>query len=118
MAEIRRVSIPAVPATADPAMRQFLEAMRSYLLARDGQTKVSRQDDQTALAKREMRDLLPGMVELLVREGIQDIILGYVANAKNLYVQPEEPDFRGQTGVWVQTGLPGGGFTIWFEDGT
>ena len=118
MAEIRRVSIPAIPATADPAMRRFLEAMRSYLLARDGQTKVARQDDQTNLAKREMRDLLPGMVELLVKEGIQDIILGYIANAKNLYVQPEEPDFRGQTGVWVQTGLPAGAFEIFIVDGT
>ena len=118
MTEIRRVSIPAIPATADPAMRRFLEAMRSYLLARDGQTKVARQDDQTNLAKREMRDILPGMVELLVREGIQDIILGYIAGAKNLYVQPEEPDFRGQTGVWVQTGIDGDDFTIWIEDGS
>ena len=118
MTEIRRVSIPQVPADADPTMRRFLESMRSYILARDGQTKVARQDDQTNLAKRELRDLLPGMVELLVKEGIQDIILGYIANAKNLYVQPEEPDFRGQTGVWVQTGLPGDGFTIWIEDGS
>lgn len=117
MAEVRRISIPPVPSSTDPAMRPFLTAMRSFLLARDGQTKVSRREDITVVTKSELREILPGMVELLVREGVQDIILGYISNAENLYVQPEEPDFRGQTGVWVQTGLSGGSFTIWIEDG-
>lgn len=118
MSGIRRISVPAVPAGVDPALRRFLESLRSYLLARDGQTRVAQADDKTNLAKREMRDLLPGMVDLLVQHGTQEVIVKYIVDAENVFVQPAAPNFKGRTGIWVQTGLPGGGFTIWIEDGT
>lgn len=39
--------------------------------------------------------------------------------AQNLFVQSTAPNFSGQVGIWIQTGLGvgGTGFTFWFEDG-
>jgi len=113
----RKISVGQVPASFTPDQRMFLEALRGYVLARDGQTALSRQGDKTNVVQREVRDLLPGMVDLLVRGGVQDTVLDLVRSRQNLFVQPDAPNFRGQTGIWVQTGLPGGGFTIWIEDG-
>ena len=39
------------------------------------------------------------------------------AGDQRVFVQETQPDFNGQTGVWVQTGMTNNGFTIWFEDG-
>jgi len=117
MTDPRKIAVPPVPRGLDPETQRFLEALRGYILSRDGQTTVSRADDKTNLVKREMRDLLPGMVDALVKSGVQDTVLDLVRSRQNLFVQDTAPNFRGQTGVWVQTGLPGGGFTIWIEDG-
>lgn len=117
MSQPRKVAVPAVPASVSADLRPFLEAVRSYLLARDGQTKVSRADDKTNLVASQLRDLLPGMVDLLVKGGVQDTVLDVVRSRQNLFVQAYAPNFRGQTGVWVQTGIDGDDFTIWIEDG-
>ena len=39
------------------------------------------------------------------------------AAAKNVFVQNDAPDFGGEPGLWVQTGMPGGAMTMWIEDG-
>ena len=36
---------------------------------------------------------------------------------QHVFVQDSAPNFNGLSGLWVQTGLPGGGMTIWIEDG-
>lgn len=37
---------------------------------------------------------------------------------QRVFVQAAQPDFSGQSGVWVQTGMgDGSGMTIWVEDG-
>ncbi|MEF2146633.1 MAG: hypothetical protein V3573_14400 [Desulfovibrionaceae bacterium] len=64
----RKVSIPPVPAGLDPELRRFLDSIRTYLLTRDGQTGVARADDKTLITKRDMREILPGLVEMLLKE--------------------------------------------------
>ena len=113
----KKVSIPTIPSGLDPELRRFLDAVRSYLLARDGQTGVARAEDNTLITKRELRDILPNMVGLLVQHGTRETIVKYITHTQNVYVQPWTPNFKGQPGVWIQTGLPGGDFTIWIEDG-
>lgn len=118
MSDIRRISIPPVPGSFPQEQRAFLESLRSGLLASGGQTAVSRKEDKANVAKREVRDILPGMVELLVKEGLRDILLDYFEDRQDVFVQDDAPDFKGQTGIWVQTGLgDGSGMTIWVEDG-
>lgn len=34
-----------------------------------------------------------------------------------VFVQSSAPNFGGNPGLWVQTGLANGGMTIWIEDG-
>ena len=63
-----KVSVPPVPPGLDPELRRFLDAIRTYLLARDGQTGVSRADDNTLITKRDLRETLPGLVEMLLKE--------------------------------------------------
>ena len=65
---VKKVSIPPVPSGLDPEIRRFLDAIRSYLLARDGQTGVARADDNTLITKRDLREILPGLVEMLLKE--------------------------------------------------
>ena len=36
---------------------------------------------------------------------------------QHVFVQDSAPNFNGLSGLWVQTGLPDGGMTIWIEDG-
>lgn len=36
---------------------------------------------------------------------------------QRVFVQDDQPDFGGNSGLWIQTGLPGGGLTMWIEDG-
>ena len=36
---------------------------------------------------------------------------------QRLFVQSTQPDFGGDAGVWIQTGMANDGFTIWIEDG-
>lgn len=62
------IPIPLVPQNIDPELRGFLQAVRSHLLALDGQTRNSRQGDDVAITKREMRDALPGLVDALLKE--------------------------------------------------
>lgn len=62
------IPIPPVPQSVDPELRVFLQAVRSHLLALDGQTRVSRQDDDVAITKRGLRDILPGLVDMLLKE--------------------------------------------------
>lgn len=64
----KKVSIPPVPPGLDPELRRFLDAVRTYLLARDGQTGVARAEDNTLITKRDMRDILPGLVDMLLKE--------------------------------------------------
>lgn len=64
----KKVSIPSVPQGLDPELRRFLDAVRTYLLARDGQTGVARAEDNTLITKRDMREILPGLLELLLKE--------------------------------------------------
>jgi hypothetical protein len=64
----KKVSIPPVPPGLDPELRRFLDAVRTYLLARDGQTSVARADDNTLITKRDLREILPGLVEMLLKE--------------------------------------------------
>ena len=64
----KKVSIPQVPPGLDPELRRFLDAVRTYLLARDGQTSVARADDNTLITKRDLREILPGLVEMLLKE--------------------------------------------------
>lgn len=64
----KKVSIPLVPPGLDPELRRFLDAVRTYLLARDGQTSVARADDNTLITKRDLREILPGLVEMLLKE--------------------------------------------------
>ena len=65
---VKKVSIPPVPSGLDPELRRFLDAIRSYLLARDGQTGVARSEDNTLITKRDLRETLPGLVEMLLKE--------------------------------------------------
>ena len=37
---------------------------------------------------------------------------------QNVYIGTTTPDFGGETGIWIQTGLPNDGITFWIEDGT
>jgi hypothetical protein len=64
----KKVSIPPVPVGLDPELRRFLDSIRTYLLARDGQTGVARSEDKTLITKRDMRDILPGLVDMLLKE--------------------------------------------------
>lgn len=36
---------------------------------------------------------------------------------QQVFVQPTQPADTGQPYIWIQTGLPGGGITIWYNDG-
>ena len=63
-----KVSVPPVPPGLDPELRRFLDAIRTYLLARDGQTGVSRSDDNTLITKRDMREILPGLMDKYLTE--------------------------------------------------
>lgn len=63
-----KVSIPPVPPGLDPELRRFLDAVRTYLLARDGQTGAARAEDNTLITKRDMREMLPGLVDMLLKE--------------------------------------------------
>ena len=36
---------------------------------------------------------------------------------QRVFVQDTAPDFKGESGLWLQTGLENNGFTLWFEDG-
>ena len=36
---------------------------------------------------------------------------------QNVYIGTTTPDFGGETGIWIQTGLPDDGITFWIEDG-
>lgn len=36
---------------------------------------------------------------------------------QRVFVQDTAPDFAGATGLWLQTGLPNNGMTLWIEDG-
>lgn len=62
------IPIPPVPQNLDPELRAFLQAVRSHLLAMDGQTRVSRQADDVVITKRGLREALPGLVDLLLKE--------------------------------------------------
>lgn len=62
------IPIPPVPQSLDPELRNFLQAVRSHLLALDGQTRVSRQGDDTIITKRGLRETLPGLVDMLLKE--------------------------------------------------
>lgn len=37
--------------------------------------------------------------------------------AQEVFVQSTQPLFTGQPYLWIQTGLPNGGFSLWFHDG-
>ena len=37
---------------------------------------------------------------------------------QNVYIGTAAPDFGGETGLFIQTGLPNDGITFWIEDGT
>lgn len=37
---------------------------------------------------------------------------------QNVYIGTTAPDFGGETGLFIQTGLPNDGITFWIEDGT
>lgn len=60
-------SIPPVPSGVDPELRSFLEAMRAWVLAAGGQTRVARDSDQRMLTVGELREVLPGMVDSILR---------------------------------------------------
>lgn len=62
------IPIPPVPQSVDPELRAFLQAVRSHLLTLDGQTRVSRQADDVAITKRGLREVLPGLIDLLLKE--------------------------------------------------
>ena len=36
---------------------------------------------------------------------------------QNVYIGTTAPDFGGEHGLFIQTGLPGGGITFWIDDG-
>lgn len=40
------------------------------------------------------------------------------AGPNNLFIQPLAPVTALTTYFWIQSDLPGGGFQVWFEDGT
>lgn len=68
MSVAKKVSIPPVPPGLDPEMRRFLDSIRTYLLARDGQTGAARSEDNTLITKRDLREMLPGLVSMLLKE--------------------------------------------------
>lgn len=47
-----------------------------------------------------------------------DAALSSITSVPEVYVQPSAPASTGHALIWVQTGLPGGGVSLWFDDGT
>ena len=47
-----------------------------------------------------------------------DAALAGITSVAEVYVQPAAPASTGEPLIWVQTGLPGGGVSLWFDDGT
>ena len=56
-------------------------------------------------------------IQIAFTEGADRALIEAVA-PRQFYVQDTQPVITGIQYLWVQTGLPGGGITLWAEDGT
>lgn len=112
----RKTAVIAVPEGIDQKLRPFLEAVRAYILSRDAQTAAGRSGDAELVSRGQLLEILPGLIDKLVRSGLESAV-AEVASRRGIFVQATEPDFRGQTGLWVKTGLDGGWFDMEVQDG-
>lgn len=68
----------------------------------------------------EIAEITKALDDLRVQMACSEVTPGMIeaVSPRQVYVQDDQPGLTGVPYLWVQTGLPGGGFTLWAEDGT
>ncbi len=55
-------------------------------------------------------------VQIAFSDGMEQVLISALS-PQEVYMQDAQPSSTGKPFLWVQTGLPGGGISLWADDG-